>query len=162
MLDEADYTRALSLSRLAYDVENIVSPMLAAALLTVINFHTLFAGTVVGFPPPVSAALVVSVTLPSPRPAERRGIYDRTTRGMRLYLATPRLHGLPALMLAAAAASAMVVVNTLVIVKAGLKLTQSDVALALGAYGAGLMIVALTLPRLLDRTEDCTVMLAAS
>src|SRR3546814_373281 len=37
--DERDYTRALSLSRLAYDMENITSPLLAAALLTVINFH---------------------------------------------------------------------------------------------------------------------------
>ena len=64
--DEKDYTRALSLSRLAYDLESLVSPMLAAALLTVISFHNLFAGTVVGFL--VSAALVVSVVLPSPKP----------------------------------------------------------------------------------------------
>src|SRR5690349_21603835 len=61
--DERDYTRALSLSRLAYDLESIVSPMLAAALLTVITFHTLFAGTALGFL--ASAALVVSVMLPS-------------------------------------------------------------------------------------------------
>ncbi|MDP1465741.1 MFS transporter, partial [Klebsiella pneumoniae] len=32
--DEDDYTRALSLSRLAYDLESVASPMLAAALLT--------------------------------------------------------------------------------------------------------------------------------
>lgn len=79
--DEKEYTRALSLSRLAYDLESLVSPMLAAALLTVISFHNLFAGTVFGFL--VSAALVVSVTLPSPKPAQPRGIYDRTTRGIR-------------------------------------------------------------------------------
>ena len=35
--DEAEYTRALSLSRLAYDLESLVSPMLAAALLTVVS-----------------------------------------------------------------------------------------------------------------------------
>src|SRR5262249_61301387 len=46
--DEREYTRALSLSRLAYDLENLLSPTLAAALLTVIPFHTLFARTVVG------------------------------------------------------------------------------------------------------------------
>jgi MFS family permease len=33
--DEREYTRALSLSRLAYDLESVISPMLAAALLTV-------------------------------------------------------------------------------------------------------------------------------
>ncbi|MBR7512562.1 MFS transporter, partial [Mycobacterium tuberculosis] len=43
--DEADYTKALSLSRLAYDMESLVSPMLAAALLTVMSFHNLFTGT---------------------------------------------------------------------------------------------------------------------
>ena len=34
--DEADYTRALSLSRLAYDLENLLSPVLAGLLLMVI------------------------------------------------------------------------------------------------------------------------------
>lgn len=40
--DEREYIRALSLSRLAYDTESLVSPMLAAALLTAINFQWLF------------------------------------------------------------------------------------------------------------------------
>ena len=62
--EERDYTRALSLSRLAYDLENLLSPALAAVLLTVIDFHWLFGGTVAGFL--CSAALVVSVSLPSP------------------------------------------------------------------------------------------------
>ena len=86
---ENDYTNALSLSRLAYDLESLVSPALAAALLTAISFHSLFAGTVIGFL--ASAALVVSVALPSPKPTQPRGVYDRTTRGIRIYLATPRL-----------------------------------------------------------------------
>ena len=47
--DEADYTRALSLTRLAYDMESLLSPMLAAALLTVVSFPVLFGGTVMGF-----------------------------------------------------------------------------------------------------------------
>ncbi|RUY33303.1 MFS transporter, partial [Mesorhizobium sp. M7A.F.Ca.US.001.04.1.1] len=145
---EKDYTRALSLSRLAYDLESVVSPMLAAALLSVISFHSLFAGTVIGFL--ASAALVVSVVLPSPQPTEPRGIYERTTRGIRIYLATPRLRGLLALNLAVAAASAMVIVNTVVLVQAKFGLSQSDTALALAAFGGGSMIAALALPRLLD------------
>ncbi|OYW89684.1 MAG: MFS transporter, partial [Pseudomonadales bacterium 32-61-5] len=39
--DEKDYTQALSLARLAYDLESLISPVLAAALLVVINFHWL-------------------------------------------------------------------------------------------------------------------------
>ena len=72
--DEADYTKALSLSRLAYDMESLVSPMLAAALLTVMSFHNLFTGTVLGFL--ASALLVVSVVLPPHDIPERRSIYD--------------------------------------------------------------------------------------
>ena len=98
--EEDRYTRALSLSRLAYDLENIISPMLAAILLTFVSYNTLFVGTVIGFVG--SALLVVSVLLPSPKPTAPRGIYDRTTRGIRIYLATPRLRGLLSLNLAAA------------------------------------------------------------
>ncbi|MFP5467270.1 MAG: MFS transporter [Gammaproteobacteria bacterium] len=155
--DEKEYTKALSLSRLAYDMESLISPMLAAALLTVVSFHDLFAGTVVGFL--VSAALVVSVALPTPPVSQRRGIYDRTTRGLRIYLATPRLRGLLAISAGVAAAGSMVFVNTVVIVQAGFGLTQSAVALALASFGAGSMVAALGLPRLLEKWSDRTAML---
>lgn len=69
--EKAQYTRALSLSRLAYDLENLFSPALAAALLTMVGFPALFGGTVAGFL--ASALLVRSTTLPSPKPVERRG-----------------------------------------------------------------------------------------
>jgi len=158
LTDERDYTRALSLSRLAYDLESVVSPMLAAALLSFVVFHTLFAGTVIGFL--VSAAFVVSVSLPSPKPAEKRGIYDRTTRGIRIYLATPRLRGLLAITLAVSAAGSMVIVNTVVLVQSQFGLQQSATALALGMFGGGSMLAALLLPRLLDEIPDRRVMLA--
>ena len=155
--DEADYTRALSLSRLAYDLESLLSPILAAALLTVVSFPVLFGGTVIGFL--ASAVLVLSVTLPSPRPSVPRGIWERTTRGIRIYLATPRLRGLLALNLAVAAAGAMVIVNTVVLVKARLGLGETEVALALAAFGGGSMVAALILPKLLDRVPDRPAML---
>lgn len=158
--DERDYTRALSLSRLAYDLESVVSPLLAAALLTVISFNSLFAGTVIGFV--ASALLVVSVVLPSPKPAAPRGIYDRTTRGLRIYLNTPRLRGLLALTLAVSAAGAMVIVNTVVLVQAVFGLDQQWTAFALAAFGAGSMGAAFALPALLDRFPDRAVMLVGA
>jgi H+ antiporter protein len=158
--DEARYTRALSLSRLAYDLENIASPTLAALLLAVMSYNALFFGTVIGFL--ASAALVVSVLLPSPKPAAPRGIYDRTTRGMRIYLATPRLRGLLALNLAAAAAGAMVLVNSVVLVRGTLALPGSALAWTMFAFGAGSMIAALLLPKLLDRVPDRPVMVAGA
>ncbi|WP_037374358.1 MFS transporter [Sediminimonas qiaohouensis] len=158
--DEARYTRALSLSRLAYDLENILSPTLAALLLAVMSYNALFLGTVAGFI--ASAVLVVSVLLPSPQPSGRRGIYDRTTRGIRIYLATPRLRGLLGLNLAASAAGAMVLVNSVVIVRGTLGLGESALAWAMFAFGAGSMIAALTLPRLLDHVPDRKVMLGGA
>ncbi|MDZ4134690.1 MAG: MFS transporter, partial [Paracoccaceae bacterium] len=158
--DEADYTRALSLSRLAYDLETLLSPILAAALLTVISFHALFAGTVIGFL--ISAVLVLTVVLPPPPVAAPRPIWQRTFRGMQLYLSVPRLRGVLALNLTVAAAGAMVIVNTVVIVRAGFGLGASEMALALAAYGAGSMVAALLLPQLLHAWEDRGVMLSAA
>ena len=158
--DEKEYTRALSLSRLAYDLESVVSPMLAAALLAFISFHSLFAGTVIGFL--VSAALVISVVLPSPKPSKPRGIYDRTTRGIRIYLATPRLRGLLAINLAVASAGALVIVNTVVYVQAVYGLDNQAMALARAACGGGSMVAALALPKLLDSIPDRTAMLGGA
>src|SRR6056297_1379619 len=158
--EEARYTRALSLSRLAYDLENIVSPTLAALLLAVMSYNSLFLGTVVGFA--ASALLVVSVLLPSPKASKPRGIYDRTTRGIRIYLATPRLRGLLGLNLAVSSAGAMVLVNSVVLVRGQLGMKDSALAWTMFAFGAGSMIAALLLPRLLNRMADRPVMIAGA
>jgi len=155
--EEKDYTRALSLSRLAYELESLLSPALAAVLLALVSFHWLFAGTALGFI--ASALLVLSTTIPQATALEHRGgLYARTTRGIRIYLATPRLRGLLSLNLAAAAGGAMVIVNTVVWVQSVLGRPESDVAIALAAFGGGSMLAALLLPRLLDRLADRTVM----
>lgn len=156
--DEEEYTNALSLSRLAYDLESLLSPMLAALMLTVISFNWLFAGTSAGFA--VSAVLVMTSALPHRKAAARavESVWRKTTRGLRIYLKTPRLIGLLAVTLAAAAGSAMVIVNTVVIVK-GMGGSQQEVALALAAYGGGSMVAALLLPRLLRSLSERTTML---
>jgi len=159
--DEKDYTKALSLSRLAYDLENLVSPALAGLLLTVMTYHGLFGGTVLGF---VASALLVALSAVPARARHEtaRPFAERLTRGARIYLATPRLRGLLALNLAAAAVGAFVIVNTVVIVLGRYGATQSDVALALAAFGGGSMIAALALPRLLESVVDRAVMAASA
>ncbi|MDX2264756.1 MAG: MFS transporter [Hyphomicrobiales bacterium] len=67
--------------------------------------------------------------------------------------------GLLALNLAAAADAAIVFVNTIVIVRGALGLSDGQVAITLAAFGFGSMATALTLPRILNRLADRTVML---
>jgi len=157
--DERRYTRALSLSRLAYDLENLLSPLLAALLLVVMSFNLLFVLNAAAFL--LSALLVVSVSLPSPHPQTAGGgVWARLTQGMSRYLATPRLRGLLALNMAVAAAGAMQIVNTVVYVRHVLGLGETQVAIAFAAAGGGSMVVALSLPKILERLGQRPVMLA--
>lgn len=160
--DETEYTKALSLSRLAYDLEALASPAIAAALLGLVGFHWLFAGNALGFL--ASAALVLTVVLPTPKPpATQEGAWGRITRGSRIYLATPRLRGLLALNVTAAMAGAMVIVNSVVLVRAGFGLGAAELGWTLAAYGAGSMVAALAVPRLLDGAmTDRTAMMAGA
>lgn len=159
--DERDYTRALSLSRLAYDLENLVSPALAGLLLAVMSYHWLFMGTVAGFV--TSALLVATAVIPGLRDAAaERPFRERLSRGLRIYLATPRLRGLLALNMTAASVGAFVLVNTVVLVRSGYVGDARSLALAMAAFGAGSMAAALLLPRILDHVADRPVMMTAA
>ena len=158
LTDEPTYTRALSLSRLAYDLENLLSPVIAGIALLSITYSGLFAANSFAFA--CSAALIVITTLP-PREKFQRGgsVWQEISFGTVAYLKTPRLRGLFALYLGVAAASAMIIVNTIVYMKDSLGLTSTHVAFALAASGGGSMIAALSLPRLLNKVADRPVML---
>ncbi|WP_420406337.1 MFS transporter [Nisaea sp.] len=156
--DEKDYTRALSLSRLLYDLEQLLSPILAGLLLALVNFHWLFVGNTIGFL--ASAVLILTASIPALKIDEnRRGFWQRVTRGSWIYLKTPRLRGLLALSFAVASAGSMVIVNTVVLVRSVFGGNEMDVAIFYAAAGFGSMTVALTLPRLLDRIEVRPVMI---
>jgi MFS family permease len=158
--DETEYTNALSLLRLAEDLEQLASPILAALLLTVVTFPVLFAGTVIGFV--VSALLVVTARLPDRARAEGSHFWADVTKGIRIYTRTPRLRGLMVMEAAVAAAGAMVYVNTVVLVKARLGLGEEAVALAFAGFGAGSMLAAFLLPRILARWDDRPVMIGGA
>ena len=158
--DEVDYTNALSLLRLSEDLEQLASPILAALLLTVVSFPVLFAGTVVGFV--ASALLVVSARLPERTRAENSHFWRDVTKGLRIYTRTPRLRGLMVMEAAVAAAGAMVYVNTVVLVKARLGLGEDAVAWAFAGFGAGSMLAAVLLPRILDWLRDRPVMIGGA
>ena len=91
--DEDDYTAALSLSRLAYDLESLLSPALAAVLLTVMSYHNLFMGTALGFV--ASIALVIWARLPalSRCPGAFHGTVDARCPHLRPHSGTERPDG---------------------------------------------------------------------
>ncbi|ODR92768.1 MFS transporter [Sinorhizobium alkalisoli] len=158
--DERDYTRALVLTQLSYDMETVASPLLALLLLSLVPLDGLFIVAVAGFF--VSAALIASVSLPAQNPAVGLGVGARAVKGLRIYLGTPMLRCLLALTFCAATASAMVLVNTVVLVQSELGLEPKATVLAIGVFGVGSMSAAVLIPRLLDRFPERVVMLAGA
>ncbi|KFU81898.1 Predicted arabinose efflux permease, MFS family [Amycolatopsis lurida] len=155
--DERDYTKALSLSQLASTMENLLSPLLAAAVLSLVSFSWLFTGTSIGFA--ASAALVLSTRIPEATRSHRGGIRDRTLAGIKIFTATPRLRGTLGLAVTVAAVGSVVMVNTVNYVQDTLGRPPTDVALLLAGNGIGTILGALLFPRALDRIPERTVML---
>ncbi len=157
--DEQQYTRALSFSRLAYDLENLLSPTFAGLALLVFSYDALFQANSIAFL--VSAVLIFGTALPATQRVDRLGgVWGEISFGVRSYMRTPRLRALLILYLGVAGASAMVIVNTVVYVREYLGGSEADTALAFAAAGGGSMIAALLLPKILDRIPDRPVMLA--
>lgn len=160
LTDEDDYTNALSLTRLAYDIENLISPAMAGLLLLVMSYNMLFVGTVLGFFG--SAWLILRTKLPAQLATPPRPFRERLTRGVILYLATPRLRGLLALNMAVSAVMSFVLVDTVVLVRSSLAGGEGDVALAMACFGGGSMLAAISLPRVLGIVSDRLVMLSGA
>jgi len=159
--DEREYTKALSYSRLAYDLENLLSPTLAAIALLYFSYTGLFAANSIAFL--VSAVLISFTLMPAGERADRLGgLWGEISFGVLAYMRTPRLRALLTLYLAVACASAMVIVNTVVYVKQYLGGTDTQVAAAFAAAGCGSMLAAMSLPKLLESISDRVAMLAGA
>ena len=161
LTDDSQYTRALSLSRIAYDLESLASPLLASAALLFLSYNALFISNGTAFV--ISAALIIATRLPPMAPTERTGgVVQEIFFGLRAYLKTPRLRALLVLYLAVASASAMIIVNTVVYVAGPLGKPDEQTSLALASAGGGSMLAALLLPRLLGNVPDRLVMLSGA
>lgn len=158
--DEAQYTKALSYNRIAFDLENIASPLLAAFFLGFAEFDLLFELNAVAFL--VSALLLCLGRLPQPdrgAGTEEPRPFAKITRGLRLYFASRELTGVFVLYFAIAAGSATAIVATVLYVKDGLGLADVEVAYAMAGFGAGSILAALLLPKLLSTLRDLNAML---
>ncbi len=159
--DETQYTKALSYSRLAYDLENLLSPTLAGLALLFFSYTGLFVANSLAFL--ASAWLILIALLPKSEPQDRLGgIWGDISFGVIAYMKTPRLRALLTLYMAVACASAMVIVNTVIYVKDILGGADTEVAAAFAAAGCGSMLAALFVPRILESVTDKAVMVSGA
>lgn len=159
--DEQQYHKALSYAQMAYSLEQVISPSVAALLLTVMTYNGLFVLDAFTFL--VSALLVVSCSLPSPKPLDRSdSVLENLRFGVVAYMRTPRLRATWAMYFAVASASSMVIVNTVIYVRDFLNRAETDIAWAIAASGAGAMIAAFLVPSMLARWQIRQVMLAGA
>jgi MFS family permease len=156
--DEKEYTQALSLSRLAMEMESLLSPALAAFLLLFVSYSALFELNAIGFA--LASMCLCIAAIPASRANDRvGGVWQRVSFGIRSYLKTPRLQAVLLLNLALSCAGAMIIVNTVVYVRQQLGLAEEYVPLVMLFAGVGSMISAFLLPSILEVIHDRTVML---
>ncbi|WP_067861734.1 MFS transporter [Neptuniibacter marinus] len=156
--DEKEYTQALSLSRLAMEVESLLSPALAAVIIFFTSYEWLFELNSAGFA--LSVVFIYMTQLPKSKSNDRSGgLWQHVSFGIKSYLRTPRLCAVLLLNLALSAAGAMVIVNSVVYVRGVLGLSEEQVPLLMVSAGLGSMLAALYLPSLLERFHDRSVML---
>lgn len=162
VLPEArEYTRALALSRLAYDLEALLSPLIAVAMLTLVSYNNLFIGTALGFA--ASAALILVTAIPRPQaPAVASSFWRRLPSGVAVFWRTPSLRFLMVTNVVVAAGTAIVLVNSVVYVKGSYALDDAALAVTLGAFGLGSLIVAVNIPRIVDRVGVIRTMLTGT
>ena len=150
--EDEDYTKALSLSRLSIDLENILGYMLAALILIFYDYKSLFIGTSFGF---VASALLI-LTIFLPKVTESEAIKDirfigKITYGLKKYTVLPELKGLMFMNLAVSAGGAMILVNTVIMVRALLGMDEGALPVAMFFFGFGSVLGAILVPRILKR-----------
>lgn len=148
--DEKAYGKALSLSRMTYDLENLLSPSLAALLLLTLDFSVLFqlnAGAFV-----VSAALLAWVKFPANVASDRlTGIWHNVSFGVKAYLKTPKLRGLLSFNFIAALTGALVIVNSAHYAQNIFGQAGATTAWLFAAVGFGSICLSLAMPYLLEK-----------
>lgn len=159
--DDGTYSKALAYSRIAYTLESVSSPILAAAVLHFASPEDLFLLAALAFLGSILALL--ATRFPPEVHTMRAGTFLKSaTRGLKIYWHTPRLRGLFLLNLALSLAMGWVLVNT--VVYAGLRLGDADYyyPLLMTAFGLGATAGAIVVPRLVRAFGERRVMICGA
>lgn len=152
----AHYVKALSLSRVAVDMEAMLAPMLAGLLVALLGLQWLFWFDAASYL--VSAALVGAASLRhSPKPPkafEPRQLVRELSEGTRILLREASLRRALIFSFVEAIAGAAAIVATVVYVRDVLALGETAFVMAMAALGVGSTVAALLLGRATGRYES--------
>ena len=158
LANQEDYTKSLARSRIANELETSVSPLIAAALLLVFAAKGVFVVAAVAFL--LSAWLIGRMNIPATTLRRPERIVSGMLRGPRLFLSVADLRGLFALDIAVACGTAMVMVNTVVIVQSQFDGDSRTSAITFAVFGLGSILGAISVTPALRLLPERFVMLA--
>ncbi|WP_323776087.1 MFS transporter [Leisingera sp.] len=159
--DKRSYSRALVWSRIAYTLESVLSPVIAAMVLQVVAGAFLFWVAAAAFAG--SIAMLLITHFPADTGDRRKGPFlTRALRGVAIYRKTPRLRGLFLLNFALSLSMAWVLVNSVVLAGARLGDAEAHFPMLMAFYGLGAAIGAVLVPRLIEALEERRTMAAGA
>lgn len=151
--DEEVYTKALSWSRIAYTLEAVLSPVIAGALLTMLEGSALFLVAALAIGGSIASIMMADVPQ-RPEVEGKKPFWQRASRGLWIYVRTPRLRGLFLLNFALSLVMAWVLVNTVAYAGARLGDSERYYPILMAFYGGGAALGAILVPRLVMRIGE--------
>ena len=141
--EDSLFVRGSSLSRVAYNLENILSPTFAILMLSFMNYSWFFIGNTICF---LFSALLISVTkFPEidAKKMEFTPIWKKAIGGIVLFLRNRNLLAILSLNMVIATSGAMILVNSVTIIQGIFGLSESKLVLAMLYYGIGAALSAM-------------------
>ncbi|WP_179209172.1 MFS transporter [Haematobacter genomosp. 1] len=160
LANQHDYTNSLARSLIASELETSLSPLLAAGLLLAFASTGVFVISALALL--LSAWLVSRMRTPEPTGRRSERMVAAFLRGPRLFLRTPQLRGLIALDIAVGCGSAMVMVNTVVIVQGTFEMTRYASAIAFAVFGLGSICGAIVITPALRVLPERSIMIGGA
>lgn len=155
VVGDEQYVKALSLSRVAVDVEAVAAPALAGLLVALLGVRWVFWFDAVTYL--VSALLVMAATVPhvskEQAPLSLRSFLNEITHGTRVLLRERSLRQALTLSFAEATAGAAAIVATVAYVRDVLGRGETAFALVMAGLGLGSTLTAIILGRATGRYE---------
>ena len=141
--DDRLFIKGASLSRIAYNLENILSPTFAILILAFINYTSFFIANTICFV--LSAILILITSFPdgNTNNKDMGPIWKKAIGGIILFLKNRNLLAILSLNLVIAITGAMVFVNSVTIIQGFFGLSENKLAIAMLFYGTGAMLSAI-------------------